>query len=589
MDKELLKFEGIKLLMFNLSLLTAIQVSSIIVQATMLAAVISALFAGSPLQEQGSRLGLFLLAFLIRQGTVFVQQKLTYSFAEKTGSTLRKRLIAKLFRLGPRYTKAEGTGTIVTLVLEGLAQFRTYLELFLPRMIATAIVPATIVIYIWTQDKIAAVILILTMPILIVFLILVGLAARKQSERQWRSYRVLSNHFVDSLRGLETLKFLGRSRSHSKTIARVSDSFRSATMRTLRVAFLSSFALDFFTMLSVASVAVSLGLRLINGNLTLMTGLTVLILAPEYFLPVRMVGADYHATLNGKEAGKAMQAILEEELPKEQGMAAAERPYDGLTADSSALAGGLTWTKDSSLILSTIDVQREPDSPPSLNDVTMQLQGLGRIGLVGESGAGKSTLIDVLGGFLQPTGGTITLNGHTLPTLSLDAWREQITYIPQQPYIFNCSFTDNIRFYHPDASLEEVERAVQAAGLTELAQSLPHGLDELLGNGGRALSGGQEQRVALARAFLSKRPVILLDEPTAHLDIETELELKQTMLAMFSDRLMILATHRLHWMRDMDQIVVLERGRLVEAGTHEQLLDRKGRYFDMLQTEWEGI
>lgn len=575
MDKNLLKYEGARPTMFIIAVLTLVQTLSIIGLAIKLAEVISALFAGAPLQEQAANMGLFLLAFTVRQVTTLLMQKVAYNFAEKTGVNLRRQLMDKLFQYGPRFAKSEGTGNLVTLVLEGVSQFRTYVELILPRMMGTGITPILILLYVLTLDTASGIILIVTLPILIAFLILVGLAARKQMDRQWESYRILSNHFVDALRGLETLRFLGQSRKHSDTIGQVSDKYRSATMRTLRVAFLSSFALDFFTMLSVASVAVGLGLRLINGEMTLVTGLTVLILAPEYFLPVRMVGADYHATLNGKEAGKAIDAIIKHETE--------------VGENSLQLPSSLTWTKDSTIALSGIGVKHEADGPSSLKDVTCEVTGLLKVGIVGESGAGKSTLIDVLGGFLRPTSGQFTLNGMDVSSLDEEAWRQLTTYIPQHPYLFNVSLADNIRFYAPEASNEEVDRALAAAGLSTLTAELPNGRDELIGNGGRSLSGGQEQRVALARAFLSDRPIMMLDEPTAHLDIETEYELKQTMLSLFEGKLVFLATHRLHWMEDMDWIIVMDQGRVAEAGTHQELLERQGVYYSMLISQQEGI
>lgn len=572
MGKNLFGYQGIKPVLASLTAIALVHTLSIIMLAIWLAEAISALFAGAAWQEQAGKIGLFLLAFIVRQLTALLQQKVAYRFAEKTGASLRSQLLEALFRLGPRHTRTEGTGTTVTLVLEGVGKFRKYMELFLPRMIGTAVTPVLILAYIATQDIVAALILAVTMPILIAFLILVGLAARKQTEKQWASYRQLSNHFVDSLRGLETLKFLGRSRSHGDTVSKVSDRYRSATMRTLRVAFLSSFSLDFFTMLSVASVAVSLGLRLVDGDMMLVTALTILILAPEYFLPVRMVGADYHATLDGKEAGEAMQAIIRAGAHSEPAPASQALP---------------AWTQDSVLQMTGIGMRHEEQGPSSLQGIHLEIQGFRKVGIIGASGAGKSTLIDIIGGFLHPTAGTIRVDGQERASLTGEDWRKQTTYIPQHPYIFSSSLADNVRFYAPDATDDEVARAMAAAGLSRLAEQLPNGLDERIGNGGRSLSGGQEQRVALARAFLSSRPVMLLDEPTAHLDIETEYELKSTMLDLFRDRLVFLATHRLHWMPDMDWIIVLQDGKVAETGTHEQLLAKRGAYYDMICMEGE--
>ncbi|MBT2763750.1 thiol reductant ABC exporter subunit CydD [Paenibacillus sp. ISL-20] len=587
MGKDLLGYKGAKTVFFLVAVCTLAQSMAILLQAKWLAEAISALFAGSTLQEQGETIALFLLAFLARHGISAVQQGIAQRFAEGTGTSLRKQLLDELFRKGPSFVRSEGTGNVVTLVLEGIGKFRKYAELTIPRMMGASITPALVWLYVFMTDRISGIILLVTMPILIVFLILVGLAARKQTERQLDSYRMLSNHFVDSLRGLTTLKFLGQSRKHSESIQQVSEGYRAATMRTLRVAFLSSFALDFFTMLSVASVAVNLGLRLINGSLELLPALLILILAPEYFLPVRMVGADFHATLDGKQAGEAMQSMIQE-ARRGRSCDITFKIKDNLSEPNSPQPQ-FQWDNHSVLELSGIGLRHEELGPASLENVSFRIPGQRKIGIVGESGAGKSTLIELLGGFLAPTSGVMELNGVKLEDRNRQAWRTEVTYMPQQPYLFGATLADNVRFYAPEASTAQVEAAVEAAGLSDLVKSLPGGLAEMIGGGGRTLSGGQAQRVALARALLGGRRVLLLDEPTAHLDIETEYELKETMLSLFQDKWVFLATHRLHWMQDMDYILVLHQGRVVETGTHEELIARQGVYYGLITSQMEGV
>lgn len=619
MGKGLMKYPGVRVVMMALGVLTLMQTLAIILQAKWLAEVVSALFAGSPLQEQYGLSLLFLLVFGVRHLLWMAQQKIAYRFAEATAAGERRKLLERLFKLGPQYAKRTGTGSLVTLALEGVTQFRVYLELFLPRMTSMGITPWLILLYVFIIDWRSGTVLAVTMPILVIFLILVGLAARTYTNNQLASYRTLSNHFVDSLRGLETLKVLGRSKAHTASIARVSERYRSSTMKTLRLAFLSSFSLDFFTMLSVAVVAVNLGLRLIDGKLGLGTALTVLILAPEYFLPVRMVGSDFHATQNGKEAGETIAAVLSE--PEAGGDGASEvevEEVDGSRAEA-GLAGAkmlpdvrpdalspkvaqeemlkaaasAPFVADTTggpvLQVSGLTVRHDEAGEASLDGVSFELKGHLKVGVIGESGAGKSTLIDVLSGFLAPTAGGLSWDGQPV-VLSGEAWRSRITYIPQQPYLFNVSLADNIRFYRPEATDEQVAQAIGAAGLAEFTASLPDGAATVLGSGGgRSLSGGQEQRVALARSFLSEHPLLLLDEPTAHLDIETEYELKATMLPLFAGKLVFLATHRLHWMADMDVVLVLDGGRLVEMGSHEELLALGGVYYQLAMAHGEAI
>ncbi|WP_243292761.1 thiol reductant ABC exporter subunit CydD [Bacillus sp. FJAT-47783] len=568
MNKELLRYKGMKKILVILMGLTIFQGVAIIWQAILLAGVVTHLFHNGSIEEASRSLFFFIFMFLIRYALHHIKQKKVYHYAVTLGAELRKEVLHALFHLGPRVSKQLGTGNIVTLLQEGISQFKQYIMLFLPKMVHMTIIPAMIVLYIFMLDRTSAIILIVTLPILVLFMILLGLAAQKKADAQWSMYRVLSNHFVDSLRGLETLKYLGLSKGHTKNISNVSERYRKATMGTLKVAFLSSFAMDFFTMLSVATVAVFLGLRLVDGDMVLQPALTILILAPEYFLPVREIGSDYHATLNGQEAGKKLMGILS--MPRFQ--EEVKKPMD-------------RWNEEGELQLHSIVVQHDKDSPPSLNNVSLTVKGLKKIGIVGESGAGKSTFIDLIGGFVQANEGTIQIGGQTFTHLQREEWQKQLIYIPQHPYLFQDTIFNNMTFYYPDASLEEVEWAIEQAGLTELIEELPNGLDEKIGEGGRELSGGQAQRVAVARAFLENRPILLLDEPTAHLDIETEYDVKEKLLELFKGKLVFLATHRLHWMLEMDYIFFLQEGEIKEVGTHEQLMRMKGHYYQMVKTQ----
>ncbi|MED1481289.1 thiol reductant ABC exporter subunit CydD [Bacillus altitudinis] len=574
MDKRLLQLKGMRGLLALLCIVSIIQGASIIFQAQWLAHAITTLFDGKSLMQATPYVLLFLAAFLVRHGLTLMREKVMFTYSSRIGADVRKQLLDQLFRLGPAFAKKKGTGKLVTLAMEGIAQYRQYLQLFLPKMVNMAVIPVMVLVYVWTLDETSAVILIVTLPILIVFMILLGLVAQRKAAKQWRSYEKLSNHFTDSLRGLETLRYLGISKKHSRNIGEVSKRYRKATMSTLKVAFLSSFALDFFSMLSIATVAVFLGLRLIEGDLLLLPALTALMLAPEYFLPVREVGNDYHATLNGKEANEAIQVILEEKGFREQETQSVQLNE---------------WNEQSELTLQDVSVLHDEHAPYSIQDVDLTVKGKKKIGIIGASGSGKSTLTDILGGFVEPSAGEMILNGKPLAHLQLAAWQNEVVYMPQHPYLFHMTLRENIRFYEPNATDEDVERAVQEAGLSQLVAELPNGLDEVIGEQGRGLSGGQAQRIALARTVLGQRSIMLLDEPTAHLDIETEYELKKTMLPLFENKLVFLATHRLHWMTDMDEIIVMDHGTIAEMGTHESLMERKGVYYQLVQEQMGAV
>lgn len=568
--KEILNLKGIKGTLAYLLVLSLLQGAAIIMQAVLLSHVITNLFNGEKLSNQFLPFLLFAVAYLTRQILVFFRDKWMDRFASESGTAIRRELLEKIFSLGPKFTQKEGTGSLVTMALEGVTQVETYLKLFLPKMMNMLLIPLMIVIYMFTLNPFSAGIVILVLPILIFFMAMLGIAAKRKADKQYESYQVLSNHFVDSLRGLETLKLLGLSKDYDKNIRTVSERYRKATMSTLRVAFLSTFALDFFTSLSIAIVALFLGLNLMEGAILLGPALTILILAPEYFLPIREFGTDYHATLDGKNSMGAIGQILAIQKPVQAG-------------SQKALS---VWSAEDRLVFNNLTVIHEEANHASLKDVYFSWKGYGKIGIIGASGAGKSTLIDVLGGFLPPSSCYAEVNGETLAGFHDPSWQEQILYIPQHPYLFNDTVRNNILFYTPQASEEALQAAIDQAGLRQLIDSLPNGLEEKIGEGGRMLSGGQEQRIALARAFLDdRRKILLFDEPTAHLDIETEYELKKNMLPLLDNHLVFFATHRLHWMKDMDQIIVLNQGRIAEMGTHEDLMRLKGYYHQLVQIQ----
>lgn len=566
LNQALLKLNGINKTLTILFVIALLQSAMTVLQAVALATAVTNLFNGEKLDTQLVPLVLFVVFYVGKHLLIFLRDKLMVNFSIQSGADLRKKLNSKLFQLGPNITSTEGTGNMVTMALEGISQVENYIKLFLPKLFNMLVIPVVIFIYTFTLDVRSAVILLLVLPTLLFFLILLGRAARIRADKQYESYQVLSNHFVDSLRGLETLKLLGLSKNYDKNIEQVSERYRKTTMGTLAIAFLSSFALQFFTSLSVAIVALFLGLGLIDGEILLFPALTILILAPEYFQPIRDFGTDYHATLDGKNAMSAIDTILN--LPE----------YDKQSIELKC------WDEQSSLTLSNITVQHKESNQPSLQEVSMSWTGFGKIGIVGASGSGKSTLINILSGFLQPTSGELEVNGYKLSSFSTENWQQQILYIPQKPYIFNDTIAKNVSFYTPNVTKEQIENACKLAGLTDMIEHLPNGIDEVIGESGRMVSGGQEQRIALARGFLDQtRNILLFDEPTAHLDIETEYEIKQSMLPLFDNKLVFFATHRLHWMLEMDWIIVVDQGQLVEMGTHEQLLAQKGAYYDFVK------
>lgn len=562
-DKQIMKLPGMKQLLGLLAGLSFLQALFIIGQAYGLARAITGLWEGRPLEEQWGWILLFFCSFIARQAVIYFRSKRLDDYSYQQAADLRDQLLEKLFRVGPQIAQQQGTGNVTTMVLEGINQVENYLKLILAKIMNMSIIPWVILALVFYLDWESGLVLLLVFPLIIIFMIILGYAAQSKAEKQYRTFQLLSNHFIDSLRGIDTLKLFGVSKKYGKSIFASSERFRKATMASLKVGILSTFALDFFTTLSIAVVAVLLGLRLINEGILLFPALTILILAPEYFLPIRDFSSDYHATLDGKNAMTAVTEILHQP----------EAQVPAVTVPR--------WQEDAQLTIDQLAFSYEEKA--ALTDINLNVTGFKKIGIIGLSGSGKSTLINNLSGFLVPDSGEITLGGAKTTAFRQASWQEQLIYIPQNPYIYRLTLQENVAFYQPTATKEAVLKAIEVAGLTELLAELPQGLDTMLGEGERHLSGGQAQRIALARAFLDQqRKILLFDEPTAHLDIETEVALKERMLPLMENRLVFFATHRLHWMEEMDEIIVMDQGRIVEQGTLAQLQQKQGAFTELV-------
>lgn len=572
LDKRLFKFPGARQALGVLSLLTLIQAIAIIGQGRFLSVAITDLWGGHQLTSIGMVLVWFMLAYLLRQVMGVAKQYALAPFADKTTASLQTQLTQKYAALGPRTVANQGTGKSVTLAVEGIDQVHDYLTLVLVKLFDMSITPWLILLYIATINFKQAVFLFVIYPVIVIFMIVLGLAAQAKADREYETFNRLSNHFVDSLRGLTTLKQLGLAKQYAQNIYDVSEDHRKATMSTLKIAILSTFALDFFTTLSIAVVALFLGLGLMDGATHLLPALTILVLAPEYFLPIRNFANDYHATLNGKNALADIMTLLEQPVAPET---------------NRYVRQSQRWQATDTLTLEQVSFSYPNADRPALQQINLILTGHAKVALVGTSGSGKSTLLNLLGGFLVGDG-DVKINEQALPHLQQRQWQEQIQVLPQHPYIFHDTLRANLAFYAPDQRDEDLIAVLQQVGLADWFASLPDGLDTLIGEGAMQTSGGQAQRIGLARIMLDEeRRVLLLDEPTAHLDIETEALLKETMLPVFDNRLVIFATHRLHWLRQMDWIIVMRDGQIAEQGTLADLIANNG-YFVTLQAAMRG-
>lgn len=565
-DQHLFKLDGAGAIVRRLAVLEVLQAFLIIGQALSLSMVLTILWQGKELNWL--YLLLFALCFTGRQLIDWVQDKMLDRYSNTEAEKLRQKLLSKVFNEGQALVQKQGTGSLITMALDGIDEVRNYIKLIYNKVLTMMIVPVLLLIAMLFVSWQCALILLIMYPLIVLFMIILGHAAQDKAIKQFGNFEILSNNFIDSLRGIDTLKYLGMSKRYSTSIFRLSENFRRKTMAVLRIAMLSTFALDFFTTLSIAVIAVYLGFNLLNGKIMLFSALAILILAPEYFLPIRNFAGDFHATLNGKNAFHRINQLIK----------APQEPVEQLKLTN--------WSPNDQLTIQDLNFKYPKGT--KIGPVSLQVQGYEKIGVIGMSGSGKSTLINLLSGFLTPENGQITIQNRRAKTLNIPDWHKQLIYIPQNPYVFTATLRANVAFYTPQASEAEIKQAIHVVGLDDLVKELPQGIDTIIGQGKRVLSGGQAQRIALARAFLDQqRKVMIFDEPTAHLDIETEVDLKKKMLPLMKNHLVIFATHRLHWMKEMDYILVMDHGKLVEQGMFNELKQKNG-YFVKLTQEMRG-
>jgi len=450
-------------------------------------------------------------------------------------SELRGRLLERATALGPGWLDGQRTGSLVALATRGVDALDGYFSRYLPQLGLAVVVPVAVLARIVTEEWVSAAIIVGTLPLIPLFMALIGWATQSRMDRQWLLLSRLSGHFLDVVAGLPTLKVFGRAKAQAESIRRITADYRRATMRTLRIAFISSFALELLATLSVALVAVTIGMRLVYGDMDLYTGLVILILAPEAYLPLRQVGAQYHAAAEGLGAAEEIFSVLETPAPT---------PGTGTVPE-----GALSFEE--------VTVRYPGRTADAVTDVSFTVGPGETVALVGPSGAGKSTLLHALLGFVRPTGGRVRIGGADLTGLDLAAWHDRVAWVPQRPHLYAGTITENVRLARPGADDDAVRRALRDAGALEFVEALPEGAGTVLGEDGAGLSAGQRQRLALARAFLADRPVLLLDEPTAALDGATEAGIVAAVRRLAAGRTVLLVVHRPALLALADRVVRL--------------------------------
>jgi ATP-binding cassette subfamily C protein CydD len=550
-------------------LLGSLQGVCIVLQAGLLSLIVNDVFLeGASLSQQRSRLyGLIALSILRFILSVSRQTNAQRS-ASKVKQALRGRLLEHLFLLGPAFITGERKGELANTLTEGLEALETYLQDYLPQLALSALIPGTILIFVLYNDFTSAIVLLVTAPLIPFFMVLIGDTADRMTKRQWLTLSRMSALFLETLRGLTTIKLFGQAHQHTRRLAALSERYRRVTLEVLRVAFLSALVLEWLATISTAVIAVEIGLRLLSGRLDFQPAFFILLLAPEFYLPLRRLGIHFHAGMSGVAAAERVFTVLAMPTSQKQVGYSPMPPLGHIELDK------LTYTYPDRL-------------QPAIRDVSLHLSKGKVTALVGQSGSGKSTVANCMLGFLAPQSGKIICNGKPLQATETHTLRDQIAWVPQAPTLFYGTVEQNLRVACPAATMAQLTQAAAAAEALEFIRALPEGFNTPIGGDGFRLSAGQIQRLSLARALLKDASVLLLDEVTAHLDTLTEAAIIDRLLALRQDYTILILTHRLALAPAADEIVLLANGEVMERGPHHQLKTNGGAYQKLLEAVME--
>lgn len=493
------------------------------------------------------------------------------NMAEDIKEEIKEKTFNRIVSSNPLKIRSERVGGLISTVTEGVEMLTPYFSQYVPQLFYSAIIPIVLFIAAALADRLSAFIMLITYPIIPIFMVLIGYKSKEVNERQWKTLNVLSSHFVEMLQGLSTLKAFGGDKLQEEKVYSVSEDYRKSTMEVLRVSFLSALVLEMSATISIAVIAVNLGLRLVYDKISFLNAFFILILAPDFYLPLRQLGFKFHASLNGQVAIEKIEEL--------------EKKLD----DNSTEIGRLEIERDH-IEIEVNNLTFSHEDREALNNVSFKINPGEKVALVGESGSGKSTLINILCGFLRVQDGSVFINGSDINNINRESYINRISIVPQFPHIFNKSIEDNVLLGSKVTGYNETLTIYRAVKLDSLAKELKDGYKTIIGDGEEAaLSGGEKQRISIARAMIKDADLIIMDEPTSALDAETEEMMYELISGPLKNKTVLLSAHRLNTVRKADKILVLKVGCLVECGTHEQLMLSKGPYYRMIKTVEEGM
>ena len=537
-----------------------------IVQMAILAGIINEIIFSNKALSEISPLLFGLVAIVILR-TVFgyISEQYSRHATMLIKVSIRQQLLQHLFAMGPAKTATIGSAKIAQLLHQGVDSLEDYFSGYLPIVAYCSVIPSAVLFAVFPMDWRSGLVLMLTAPMVPMFMIIIGHKAHDLNQKHWTKLLRMSSHFLDIIQGLTQLKIFNASRQEIAAVKTISEDYGNQTMGILKIAFLSSFMLEFLASIAIALVAVILGFRLYYGGVNYLLALWVLLLAPEFYLPFRQLGTQYHAKMAGVTAAQDMLQILSTPIKENQTKTHFKAPFEISLTDVNFTYSGRKKT---------------------LNNINLNLFNQGLYAVIGESGAGKSTLIDTILGFNTPDSGTMTINGTKHTPAERDAWLNNCGWIAQQGHVFYGTLGFNIALTE-DYDETKIQQALVSVGLADFVPQLKDGLNTHVGEGGVGLSGGQSQRLALARAFYHQPDVLILDEPSSHLDKDTEQVVSEAIAEYAKQHLVIVIAHRLHTVIDAKQIIVLEQGKIIEQGTHTELLQLNGSYANSVNLNME--